>query len=133
MSAQLRSTASNNLSPDKNVPKLPSFLRDSDRDFARCDKSADQGNTRGAAAPPGGRSKASSLDPTARLQPLSLLVVDESSQVRQMCCEVAGRFGFVGTVVETIPSAREILRRQETAVLVLDLTRAESEGQSLLT
>jgi DNA-binding NtrC family response regulator len=132
MSAPLSRTASKNLSPDKNAPKLSSFLRDPDCDFAKHDPSADQSNGRGAATPAGGRSDASSLGPTAPLQPLRLLVVDESSQVRQMCREVAGSFGFVGTEAETIPSAREILERQETDVLILDLTRTESEGQSLL-
>jgi two-component system response regulator HydG len=49
-----------------------------------------------------------------------------------MCCEVAGSFGFVRTEAETISSARKILERQDTGVLLLDLTRAETEGQSLL-
>jgi DNA-binding NtrC family response regulator len=130
MSAQLSSTASKNLSHDKNAPK-PAFLPDSDSDcdFAEHDRFANQSDGRGATAPAAGPS---SLDPTPHLQPLRLLVVDESSQVRQMCCEVAERFGFVGTEAETILSGREILERQETAVLVLDLTRTESEGQSLL-
>jgi len=132
MSAQLSSTASKNLIPDKNALKSTS-LRDPDCDFAKHDLSANQSSGRGTVAPAGGRSDAPSLEPTAHLHPLRLLVVDESSQVRQMCCEVAGSFGFVGTEVETIPSAREILKRQEIAVLVIDLTRAESEGQSLLT
>src|ERR1700732_3737727 len=100
MSAQLSSTASKNLSPDKNALTLPSFLRDSDSDFAKQDQSADQGNGRGTAAPAGERSNLSS-----HLPPLRLLVVDESSQVRRMCCEVAGSFGFVGTEAKTISSA----------------------------
>jgi DNA-binding NtrC family response regulator len=127
MSAQLSSTASKNLSPDKNALTLPSFLRDSDS-FAKQDQSADQGNGRGTAAPAGERSNLSS-----HLPPLRLLVVDESSQVRRMCCEVAGSFGFVGTEAKTISSARKILERQDSDVLLLDLTRAESQGRSLLT
>jgi DNA-binding NtrC family response regulator len=132
MSAQLSSTASKNLSTDKNALKSPPFLRDPDCDFAEHNLSGNQSNGRGATAPAGGRSDASSFDPSADLHPLHLLVVDESSQVRQMCYEVAGSFGFLGTEAETIPSALKILERKETAVLVLDLTRTESEGQSLL-
>jgi DNA-binding NtrC family response regulator len=132
MSARLSSTASKNLSTDKNALKSPLFLQDHNRDLAKHDLSADQSSGRGAVAPAGGRSDASSLDPSADLHPLRLLVVDESSQVRQMCYEVAGSFGFVGTEAETIPSALKIIERKETAVLVLDLTRTESEGQSLL-
>lgn len=132
MSAPLSSIASKNLSSDKNVPESPSFFRDSDRASTRRDQSVDQSSNRGTAAPAGRRSNASS-DPPAHLKPLRLVVVDESSEVRQMCCEVAGSFGFVGIEAETIPSARKILERQDTGVLLLDLTRAEREGQSLLT
>jgi DNA-binding NtrC family response regulator len=132
MSAQLSGTAFKNPGPDKNAALKSPFLRNPDCDLAEHDLSGNQSNGRGATAPAGGRSDASSFDSTAHLQPLRLLVVDESSQVRQMCYEVAGSFGFVGTEAETIPSALEILDRQETAVLVLDLTRTESEGQSPL-
>jgi DNA-binding NtrC family response regulator len=133
MSAQLSSTASKDLSPAKSPAKLPSFSKDSDGDFAKHDKSADQSNGPGAAAAAGDHWKASPIGSSAQFQPLRLLVVDESSQVRRMCCEVAETFGFVGTEAETILSARKILERQDTGVLLLDLTRAESETQSLLT
>jgi len=132
MSAPLSSTASKNLSPDKNALTLSSFVRDSDSDFAKQDQSVDQGNGRETGAPAGERSNTPSVVLTAHLPPLRLLVVDESRQVRRMCCEVAGSFGFVGAEAETISSARKILERQDTDVLLLDLTRAESEGQSLL-
>lgn len=131
MSAPLSSTASKDLSPDKSAARLPSFSRDSDGDFAKHDQSADQSKGRGAAA--GDHWRASRIGSSAQFQPLRLLVVDESRQVRRMCCEVAETFGFVGTEAETILSAREILERQDTGVLLLDLTRVESETQSLLT
>jgi DNA-binding NtrC family response regulator len=131
MSAQLSSTASKDLNPDKSAAKLPSFSRDSDGDFAKHDQFADQSKGRGAVA--GDHWRASRIGSSAQFQPLRLLVVDESSQVRRMCCDVAETFGFVGTEAETILSAREILERQDTGVLLLDLTRVESETQSLLT
>jgi DNA-binding NtrC family response regulator len=77
-------------------------------------------------------SKALAANPTAFLQPIRLLVVDESDQVRQMCCEAAENFGFVGPEAETIPAARKILERKDTAILMLDLTRSEGEGQSFV-
>jgi two-component system response regulator HydG len=77
-------------------------------------------------------SKAAAANPTAFLQPIRLLVVDESDQVRQMCCEAAETFGFVGVEAETIPAARKILERKDTAILMLDLTQQEGEGQSLV-
>jgi DNA-binding NtrC family response regulator len=132
MSAQSSSTASKDLSREKSVAKLPSFSRDSDGDFAKHDQSADQRNGQGAVAA-GGQRKTSPIGSSAQFQPLRLLVVDESNQVRRMCCEVAETFGFVGTEAETILSARKILERQDTGVLLLDLTRVESETQSLLT
>jgi DNA-binding NtrC family response regulator len=133
MSAPLSSAASKDFSPEKSAAKLPSFSRNSDGDFAKPDQSADQSNGRGAAAAAGGRWKTSPIGSSAQLPPLRFLVVDESIQVRRMCCEVAESFGFVVIEAETIPSARKILERQDTGVLLLDLTRAESEAQSLLT
>src|ERR1700710_228084 len=101
MSAQSSSTASKDLSREKSVAKLPSFSRDSDGDFAKHDQSADQRNGQGAVAA-GGQRKTSPMGSSAQFQPLRLLVVDESNQVRRMCCEVAETFGFVGTEAETI-------------------------------
>jgi DNA-binding NtrC family response regulator len=61
-----------------------------------------------------------------------MLVVDESRHVRQMCCEVAEAFGFVGIEAETIRAARKILERKDTAILILDLTQQKSGDRSLL-
>jgi DNA-binding NtrC family response regulator len=133
MSAQLSSTASNSLSSDKNANKSPTFLRDLDCDFAKPAQSADQSNGREAVSPGGDRSNDSSLNSVTHLQPsLRLLVVDESSQVRQICCEAGESYGFIGIEAETISSARKILERKDTAILMLDLQQTESEGQSLL-
>jgi two-component system response regulator HydG len=133
MSAQLSSTASQDLSPEKSAAKLPSLLRDSDGDFAKPDQSADQSNGRGAAAAAEDHWKTSPIGSLAQFQLLRLLVVDESSHVRRMCREVAQTFGFIGIEAETILSARKILERQDTDVLLLDLTLVESKTQSLLT
>lgn len=81
----------------------------------------------------GDRSKTlATPQPTEYLQPVRLLVVDESDQVRQMCREAAADFGFVAVEAETVPAARQILERKDTAILMLDLTRQEGEGQSLV-
>jgi two-component system response regulator HydG len=81
----------------------------------------------------GDRSKTlATPQPTEYLPPVRLLIVDESDQVRQMCCEAATDFGFVAVEAETIPAARQILERKDTAILMLDLTRHEGEGQSLI-
>jgi DNA-binding NtrC family response regulator len=69
--------------------------------------------------------------PTAP-QPLRMLVVDESRHVRQICCEVAEAFGFVGIEAETISAARKILERKDSAILILDLTQQEGGDRSLL-
>jgi DNA-binding NtrC family response regulator len=66
------------------------------------------------------------------LVPLRLLVVDESSQLRQMCSEIASTFGFVLVEVETISAARKILERRDTDILMLDLSPSSNEAQSLL-
>ena len=61
-----------------------------------------------------------------------MLVVDESRHVRQMCCEVAEAFGFVGIEAETIPAPRKILERKDSAIVILDLTQRGIGNRSLL-
>jgi DNA-binding NtrC family response regulator len=113
MSALLSSTASKSLVTDKNILTSPSLFQDPKGDLAKYDQSADRSNGQAAAVPVGSHSDVSPLDPPVDLQP-SL------------------RLGFVGEEAETILSAREILERSDVTILVVDLTKAESEGRPLL-
>lgn len=132
MSAQLSSTASEPIGSPKKQIELSPCLRDLDSDI---DKRQPPVNLPGnGSAPPSivDVSKSFILDSPAPVQPLSMLVVDESRQVRQMCCEVAEAYGFVGIEAETFPAARKILERKGSAIVILDLTQQGSGGRSLL-
>jgi two-component system response regulator HydG len=132
MSAQLSRIASINIDPDKRTTRFSPWSSDPNFDVDNHDFSASQSNSGAEVMSVGDCSKALAANPTAYLQPIRLLVVDESDQVRQMCCEAAENFGFVGVEAGTIPAARKILARKDTAILMLDLTRQEGEGQSLV-
>jgi DNA-binding NtrC family response regulator len=131
MSAPLSSTASI-VEPDKRTTKFSSRSSDPNFGLVDHDPSTSQSNSGAEVMSVGDCSKALAANPTAFLHSRRLLVVDESDQVRQMCCEAAENFGFVGVEAETIPAARQILERKDTAILMLDLTQQESEGQSLV-
>jgi DNA-binding NtrC family response regulator len=131
MSAPLSSTASI-VEPDKRTTKFSSRSSDPNFGLVDHDPSTSQSNSGAEVMSVGDCSKALAANPTAFLHSRRLLVVDESDQVRQMCCEAAENFGFVGVEAETIPVARQILERKDTAILMLDLTQQESEGQSLV-
>jgi DNA-binding NtrC family response regulator len=132
MSAPLSSTASINVEPDERTTKFSSRSSDPIFDLVNHDSFASQSSSWAEVMSVGDCSKALAANPIAFLQPIRLLVVDESDQVRRMCCEAAENFGFVGVEAETIPAARTILERKDTAILMLDLTRSEGEGQSLV-
>jgi two-component system response regulator HydG len=131
MSAQLSSTASI-VSPEKETTKLSSRLRDTNLSLANPDTSASESNAGVEVMSVGDCAKTMNTTSAAYLQSIRLLVADESDQVRQMCCEVAGGLGFVVEEARTITTARKILQRKDTAIVMLDLTRPEGEGQSLV-
>jgi hypothetical protein len=56
------------------------------------------------------------LDSPTLAQPLRMLVVDESRHVRQMCCEVAEAFGFVGIEAETTQHSDTLMRKSKRIV-----------------
>jgi DNA-binding NtrC family response regulator len=128
MSAQLSSTAPIDAGPEKNLTNLPLELQDPKFSLTHHSPSASQSHNGVEVMSVEDCSKGL----TTNLQSIRLLVVDESDQVRQMCCQAAERFGFVAVEAESISAARKILERKDTAVLMLDFTRAESEGKSLL-
>jgi DNA-binding NtrC family response regulator len=131
MSAQLSSTASINFDPDKKT--VASSLQSQDPEINFKDgRFTNPSNSESEVLSVRDSSKVFTANTTPQFQPLRLLVVDESSHVRQMCCEVAEGFGFVGVEAETITAAREILERKNTDVLILDLTWPESGSKSFL-
>ncbi len=126
MSVPLSRTASINVESDKRTTTFSPWS--SDPNFDLHDSSARQSNSGAEIMSVGDCSKALA----ANLQPIRLLIVDESDQLRQMCCEAAESFGFVAVEAETISAARQILEREDIAILMLDLTQPEGEGQSLV-
>jgi FixJ family two-component response regulator len=132
MSAPLSRTASTNVESDKRTTTFSPGSSDTNFNLHNHDAGARQSNSGTEIMSVGDCSKALAANPTAYLQPIRLLIVDDGDQLRQMCCEVAEHFGFVALEAETISAAREILEREEIAILMLDLTRPEGEGQSLV-
>jgi DNA-binding NtrC family response regulator len=63
---------------------------------------------------------------------MRLLVVNENAEVRKAFCEVAVSLRFLVDETESAVTAREILVRKQTDILLLDVTRPESDAQSLL-
>lgn len=131
MSAPLSFTASIDIESDQPITALSP--RSSEPNLGNHDSSPRQ--SYGGAEPMSIRdcSKAATPTPAEYLQPIRLLIVDESDQVRQMCCEAAENFGFVVVEADTIAAARKILERRDTTILMLDLTQPEDAGQSLAT
>jgi DNA-binding NtrC family response regulator len=132
MSAPLSRTASINVESDKRTTTFSPWSSDPNFDLDNHDSSARQSNSGAVIMSVGDCSKALAANPTAYLQPVRLLIVDESDQLRQMCCEAAENFGFVTVEAKTIPAARQILEREDIAIMMLDLTRPEGESQSLV-
>jgi DNA-binding NtrC family response regulator len=130
MSAPLSRTASINVEPHQRIPDFLPRPSNRNLDFANHDSSRSQSGKEGTSSAED-CPRAFAANPTAYLQPIRMLVVDESDQVRQMCCEAAETFGFVGLEAETIAAARKILGRIDTAIVMLDLTRPE--GRSFIT
>jgi two-component system response regulator HydG len=128
MSAPLSRTASINVESDERTTTFSPWSSDPNFDLHNHDSSARQSNSGAEIMSVGDCSKALA----ANLQPIRLLIVDESDQLRQMCCEAAESFGFVAVETETISAARQILEREDIAILMLDLTQPEGEGQSLV-
>jgi len=111
--------------PEKSTTRSSSGLQDTDSfDHDRFPSHGDSAS--------GDYSNAPTASPTAFARPPRLLVVDESDEVRQTCREAAERFRFVVIEADTIPAARKILERNNTAIVLLDLTRPEGEGRSVL-
>ena len=64
--------------------------------------------------------------------PLRLLVVDDDSSLRKVCCEVASGMGFVAFPAGSVNEALEVLRKQPVDMLLLDLKLPGGGGLGLL-
>ncbi len=132
MSAPLSRTASEPIGPRKKQIELSPYLRDPDSEIDK-DRLTENRADHGSAAPSiVDLSKTFLVEVPTPAQPFRMLVVDESRHVRQMCCEVAEAFGFVGTEAQTIPAARKVLEQKDSAILILDLAQQKSGDRSLL-
>ena len=132
MSAPLSCTASINVEPHQGLSTVSSWSSDPKLQSSHLDSSACPSDNREEGILIGVASKAPIPNPTPYLQPIRLLIVDESDQVRQLCRGAAEDFGFVAMEAETLPAARQILERKDTAILMLDLTGPDGDRQSLV-
>ena len=63
--------------------------------------------------------------------PLHLLVIDEDDAVRNACCEIARKMGFVAVVAPDLGAGRAILKHRKLDLLLLDL-KLTGGGMALL-
>ena len=63
---------------------------------------------------------------------MSVLVVDEDTAVREACCEIVVKQGFLAHGVAGIASARELLRGNSIDIILLDLKGPSGPGLELL-
>src|SRR5580698_8405364 len=63
---------------------------------------------------------------------MSVLVVDEDAAVRDACCEIAEKHGFLPHGVPGITAARELLRGNSIDIVLLDLKGPATSGLELL-
>src|SRR5246127_4042450 len=70
--------------------------------------------------------------PSGQSVRMSVLVVDEDAAVRDACCEIALKHGFLSHGVSSIGAAREILRGNSIDIILLDLKGPGAPGLELL-
>src|SRR5271170_485841 len=63
---------------------------------------------------------------------MSVLVVDEDAAVRDACCEIALKRGFLSHGVAGVTAARELLRGNSIDIILLDLKGPGAPGLELL-
>ncbi|MGC1360338.1 MAG: sigma-54 dependent transcriptional regulator [Silvibacterium sp.] len=68
----------------------------------------------------------------ARSGRMHVLIVDEDPAVRSACCEIATSRGFVPYGIDTLATARSLLRGNSVDILVLDLKSPAGAGLELL-
>ena len=72
------------------------------------------------------------LSPEEGLPSLHLLVVDDDDSVRNACCEIARKMGFVVVSAPDLDGARQILKHHKVDLLLLDLKLSGASGLTLL-
>ena len=84
--------------------------------------------------PGGGNAMSDGLrvSPEDGLPALHLLVVDDDDAVRNACCEIARKMGFVVVSSPDLDGARQILKHHKVDLLLLDLKLAGARGLTLL-
>jgi DNA-binding NtrC family response regulator len=70
--------------------------------------------------------------PTERSGRLHVLIVDEDAAIRSACCEIAASRGFASHGIESLATARSLLRGNTIDVLLLDLKPPAGPGLELL-
>lgn len=60
-----------------------------------------------------------------------MLVVEDDDQLATRLCEYLGARGMSATPVESLPSARQLLKRHQFDAVVLDLNLGEHDGMAL--
>ncbi len=63
---------------------------------------------------------------------LHVLIVDEDQTVRSACCEIAASRGFAPHAVDSLATARSLLRGNSVDILLLDLKSSTGAGLELL-
>ena len=90
------------------------------------------GSTVARPAADGATSVGLRFSPAEELPSLHLLVVDDDDSVRNACCEIARKMGFVVVSAPDLEGARQILKHHKVDLLLLDLKLAGSNGLTLL-
>jgi DNA-binding NtrC family response regulator len=70
--------------------------------------------------------------PSERSGRLHVLIVDEDPAVRSACCEIAARRGFAPHGIDSLATARSLLRGNSVDILLLDLKPPGGAGLELL-
>ncbi len=70
--------------------------------------------------------------PSERSGRLHVLIVDEDAAVRSACCEIAASHGFAPHGVDSLATARSLLRGNSVDILLLDLKSSAGPGLELL-
>ncbi|HEY0758567.1 MAG TPA: sigma-54 dependent transcriptional regulator [Acidisarcina sp.] len=81
---------------------------------------------------PAPKTMASLLPTTDRAARMHILVVDEDAAVRSACCEIAGTLGYLPQPLDSLVSAKALLRGNSVDILLLDLKGHSSAGLELL-
>ncbi len=98
----------------------------------RVSRDAEPANLFGGSGLGGRAAEAMRTGGEAGLPALHLLVMDDDSTVRNACCEIARKMGFVVVAAESLDEAQAILKHHKVDLLLLDLKLSGGNRLSLL-